>query len=288
MASLKDIQSRIASIRSTMKITGSMKMVASAKLHRAQGSVEHMQAYQQQLEHIMGLLSDENVFCSPYLEKRPLTRVAVVPFSSNTSLCGTFNADVCRELENTVNEYRKLMPAENILIFPVGKKVMEYAGKQHSWKVQGDGREEMAEKTTYSEAVRLTEELKTRFLHKEIDRVELIYHQFVSVGKQNLIHKLFLPFEMPKSAVSAINRMDYIIEPDSRELFEMLQLRFLTLNMYVALMNSNVSEHAARMLSMQTANDNANDLIGNLTVQYNKSRQQAITNELLDMMGVSM
>ena len=289
MASLKEVKTRINSVQSTRKITSAMKMVASAKLHKAQGAIENMLPYQRKLNKILtNFLSDDLPVESPFCVERPVKRVAIVAFSSNSSLCGAFNANVLKMFLQTVGEYREL-GQDNILIYPVGKKIEE-AVKKLGFFPQGSY-QKLADKPSYDEAAALAKLLMELFLEKNIDRVELIYHHFKSMGVQELLRERYLPIDL--SAVQndeerggVVN--DYIIEPSAAQLIADLIPQVLSQKIFTAALDSNASEHAARTLAMQIATDNANELIQELTKQYNKTRQQAITNELLDIVGGSM
>ena len=289
MASLKEVKTRINSVKSTRKITSAMKMVASAKLHKAQGAIENMLPYQRKLNKILtNFLSADLPVESPFCVERPVKRVAIVAFSSNSSLCGAFNANVLKMFLQTVGEYREL-GQDNILIYPVGKKIEE-AVKKLGFFPQGSY-QKLADKPSYDEAATLAKLLMELFLEKNIDRVELIYHHFKSMGVQELLRERYLPIDL--SAVQNDEERggvvsDYIIEPSAAQLIADLIPQVLSQKIFTAALDSNASEHAARTLAMQIATDNANELIQELTKQYNKTRQQAITNELLDIVGGSM
>ena len=294
MASLKEVKNRISSVKSTRQITSAMKMVASAKLHKAQGRIENMLPYQRKLNEILtNFLSTDATIESPYTDERPVGRVAIVAFSSNSSLCGAFNSNVAKMLERTLEEYQSL-GRENIQIYPVGKKVEE-AVKKLGFVPQGSY-QEMADKPSYMQAYELAGTLMKEFLEGRVDKVELIYHHFKSTGSQILTRDEYLPINLDKVAEEATESTagkssfnnDYIVEPSAARLITELLPKVLSQKIYTALLDSNTSEHAARMLAMQAATDNANELIQDLTKQYNKSRQQAITNELLDIIGGSM
>ena len=294
MASLKEVKNRISSVKSTRQITSAMKMVASAKLHKAQGGIENMLPYQRKLNEILtNFLSTDATIESPYTDERPVGRVAIVAFSSNSSLCGAFNSNVAKMLERTLEEYQSL-GRENIQIYPVGKKVEE-AVKKLGFVPQGSY-QEMADKPSYMQAYELAGTLMKEFLEGRVDKVELIYHHFKSTGSQILTRDEYLPINLDKVAEEATESTagkssfnnDYIVEPSAARLITELLPKVLSQKIYTVLLDSNTSEHAARMLAMQAATDNANELIQDLTKQYNKSRQKAITNELLDIIGGSM
>jgi len=297
MASLKEVKTRINSVKSTRKITSAMKMVASAKLHKAQGAIENMLPYERKLNKILtNFLSADLPVESPYIKAREVKRVAIVVFSSNTSLCGAFNANVIKMLLQTVGEFRTL-GQDNILIFPVGKKVDE-AVKRLGFEPQ-ETSPTLSDKPSYQEASELAHRLMEMYVSGEIDRVELIYHHFKSMGVQILLRETYLPIDLTRVVDEEEKQKeeevqggdianDYIIEPSAEELIANLIPTVLSQKLFTAAVDSNASEHAARTLAMQVATDNANELIQDLTKQYNKSRQQAITNELLDIVGGSM
>ena len=274
-----------------------MKMVASAKLHEAQGAIENMLPYERKLNKILtNFLSADLPVESPYIKAREVKRVAIVAFSSNTSLCGAFNANVIKMLLQTVGEFRTL-GQDNILIFPVGKKVDE-AVKRLGFEPQ-ETSPTLSDKPSYQEASELAHRLMEMYVSGEIDRVELIYHHFKSMGVQILLRETYLPIDLTRVVDEEEKQKeeevqggeianDYIIEPSAEELIANLIPTVLSQKLFTAAVDSNASEHAARTLAMQVATDNANELIQDLTKQYNKSRQQAITNELLDIVGGSM
>ena len=295
MASLKEVKNRISSVKSTRQITSAMKMVASAKLHKAQDRVLSMYPYQQKLNEILvNFMGNDLSVQSPYTEVRPVTKVAVLAFSSNSSLCGAFNLNVVKTLERTLDEYRSLKK-EDVLIYPVGRKIEETVRKM-GYTPQGSY-QAMADKPSFTEAYKLAGQLMDEFAAGHVDRVELIYHHFKSMGTQVLTREPFLPIDLNKIRQEVQKNIaenvkdfptynqDYIVEPSAEELIVALLPKVLCQKIFTVLQDSNASEHAARTIAMQTATDNANELIQDLTKQYNKGRQQAITNELLDIIG---
>lgn len=319
MPSLKEIKGRIASVNSTRKITSAMKMVASSKLHHAQQMIENMLPYENMLERILrSFLASEADAHTVFSEVRPVKHVAFVVYSSNSSLCGGFNANVTKMLHAAVEEYSAL-GKENILVYPVGRKIAEQVQKM-GLKSAGDFTE-LADKPNVAQCIDIARELGEKFLKGEIDRIELIYHHFKSAGSQILQRKTFLPIDV-NEAIGQDNDRDlshktvtpemqeylrknakeeekkkieskplndnFIVEPDMDTVLKTLIPKLAHLMLYTALLDSNASEHAARMVAMQTATDNADELLRVLNLQYNKSRQQAITNELLDIVGGSV
>ncbi len=287
MASLKEVKGRIATVQNTQKITSAMKMVASAKLHKAQAAIGNMLPYEERLHGLLtNLLAGSPELESPFTAKCEIKRIAIVVFSSNSSLCGGFNSNIIRQFTEVLQEYTHL-GHENIKLYPIGKKVADAIGKM-GYKAEGDF-QEMAGKPSFQEAANLAQSLMQMYVKKEIDQVILLYHHLKSTASQVLMRETYLPIDLSQVAdeehpVAA----DYILEPSEGELIEALLPKVLRLKLFTVLLDSNASEHAARTMAMQIATDNANDLLQELTVMYNKTRQQAITNELLDIVGGQM
>ena len=243
MASLKEVKTRINSVKSTRKITSAMKMVASAKLHKAQGAIENMLPYERKLNKILtNFLSADLPVESPYIKAREVKRVAIVAFSSNTSLCGAFNANVIKMLLQTVGEFRTL-GQDNILIFPVGKKVDE-AVKRLGFEPQ-ETSPTLSDKPSYQEASELAHRLMEMYVSGEIDRVELIYHHFKSMGVQILLRETYLPIDLTRVVDEEEKQKeeevqggeianDYIIEPSAEELIANLIPTVLSQKLFTA------------------------------------------------------
>ena len=289
MASLKEVKGRIATVNNTRKITSAMKMVASAKLHKAQGAITNMLPYERRLHGLLtNLLGGSEVLV--WNTPREVKRVALVVFSSNSSLCGGFNANVIKHATQWLDEYQAL-GKDNILIYPVGKKVADALSKM-GYAIQGNF-QHLADKPSFAEAAELAQGLMNLFTRGEVDRVELLYNHFKSTASQILTREVYLPFLLSSPEQNEGSRVhpqetDYILEPSREELLETLLPKVLRMKLYTVLLDSNASEHAARTMAMQIATDNADDLLQELTLMYNKTRQQAITNELLDIVGGSM
>lgn len=288
MASLKEIKNRIGSVKSTKKITSAMKMIASSKLHKAQNAISNFLPYQQKLDVILtNLLSSDTSYESPFIQKRETKRVAIVGFASNSSLCGAYNSNVIKEFSTVYAKKKEEIGAGNILVYPIGKKLAD-ALKKQGIAAQGDYRD-MADKPTFLAVQDLAKGLIKKYIDGEIDEVILIYHHFISTGSQKLKKTQFLPFDLesakPEGQQDENMFADYILEPSKEEILDSLIPTVLYSRLYAALLDANASEHAARMIAMQIASDNADELVQDLTIQYNKSRQQAVTNELLDIIG---
>ena len=321
MPSLKEIKSRIASVNSTRKITSAMKMVASSKLHHAQTAIENMLPYENMLEHILKtfLVSAPDVEL-PFDQERPVKKVALIVFSSNSSLCGGFNANIIKTMLHAIEEYRKQgLTNDDIIIYPIGRKIEE---KVRKLGLRSAGSfVHLADKPNSAQCRDISVEAGTMFLEGKVDKVELIYHHFKSAGSQVLTRRTFLPIDLhddvgadndhdlssnlatkksqeylknrnkqeeerEQTTVKPLND-NFLVEPDLKTVLTELVPKELHLMVYTALLDSNASEHAARMVAMQTATDNADELLRELNLQYNKSRQAAITSELLDIVGGS-
>ncbi|MDH8702221.1 F-type H+-transporting ATPase subunit gamma [Dysgonomonadaceae bacterium PH5-43] len=288
MASLKEIKGRITSVKSTQKITSAMKMVASAKLRKAQYQIERFLPYQGKLNEILSsFLSSTTDFDSNLAEEREVNRLAIVVVSSNSSLCGAFNANVIKLLNDTLNKYKGLS-CENIEIYAIGKKVEDYVNKLTLPFVVKGGYIDLMDKPNFDEAKQIANELVERFSKSEIDRVELIYNHFKSNAVQIPTDEQYLPIDLTiqTNNVTPVNA-DYIVEPDKETVLHSLIPKSLYSKLYAVILDSAAAEHAARVMAMQIATDNADDLLEELTIQFNKQRQQAITNELLDILGGS-
>ena len=320
MPSLKEIKNRIASVQSTRKITSAMKMVASSKLHHAQVMIENMLPYENMLETILKTYLAADMDAQGALtQKREVKKVAMLVFASNSSLCGGFNANVIKMMQHAVGEFSDELGAANVEVYPIGRKVAEKAAKL-GYNVRCN-LADLVDHPNVRQCIDLAKELGERFAKGELDRVELIYHHFKSAGSQVLTSKTFLPIDietelerdherdltsnlatrkaqeyLKKNRKKREQKEDetkplndnFIVEPDMTTVLSQLIPKLAHLMLYTALLDSVASEHAARMVAMQTATDNADELLRQLNLQYNKSRQQAITSELLDIVGGSV
>jgi F-type H+-transporting ATPase subunit gamma len=287
MASLKEIKGRIASVKSTQKITAAMKMVASAKLRKAQSQIERFLPYENRLTEILSsfLSSASEGFISPLAHVREVKRVAIVVLSSNSSLCGAFNSNILKLLVKTLEEYKR----QNIEteVYPVGKKVEEAVNK-FSLPPEIKGTYiSLIDKPHFDGAKAIADQLIADFLANKIDRVELIYNHFKSTAVQVPTEEIFLPVALSNQANGKTIPADYIIEPNRETLLNTLIPKSLRSKIYAILLDSAAAEQAARMVAMQIASDNADEILDGLTIQFNKQRQQAITSELLDIIGGS-
>lgn len=289
MPSLKEVKTRIGSVKSTRKITNAMKMVASSKLHHAQRAIECMRPYEKRLASIMTrfLSTMEGEVESVYSETREIRKVALVVISSNSSLCGAFNANIIKEFLKTVEEYKQ--KGVVVEVFPIGKKIAQ-AVQKAGYKFQSDN-SDVLEHPEYIKAYNIAENFMQRFVNGEIDKVCIISQHFVNTSKQEICNNTFLPISLDDSANSKTTakssnkgrQLDYIVEPSPASIISSLIPATLHMQIFSAILDSLAAEHASRVVAMQVATDNADDLIEQLTLTYNKTRQQAITSELLDM-----
>lgn len=289
MPSLKEVKTRIGSVKSTRKITNAMKMVASSKLHHAQRAIECMRPYEKRLASIMTrfLSTMEGEVESVYSETREIRKVALVVISSNSSLCGAFNANIIKEFLKTAEEYKQ--KGVVVEVFPIGKKIAQ-AVQKAGYKFQSDN-SDVLEHPEYIKAYNIAENFMQRFVNGEIDKVCIISQHFVNTSKQEICNNTFLPISLDDSANSKAianssnkgRQLDYIVEPSPASIISSLIPATLHMQIFSAILDSLAAEHASRVVAMQVATDNADDLIEQLTLTYNKTRQQAITSELLDM-----
>ena len=282
---LKEIKQRIHSVKSTQKITSAMKLVAAAKLRRTQASIDHLRPYEQKLKSILSSFLSNTPVDSEYTVAREVKKVVVISVASNTTFCGAFNSNINRLAKEVVAEYHSAGLETEII--PVGKKMYEFFKKQGVKTI--DTLVQQAGCPQYADISSMAKELMQRFRAGEIDKIELVYTHFVSAGKQIPQKETLLPVDISSMAVESANHsVDYIVEPNKEEVVKNLIPNVVTLRLYAALLDSAVAEHAARMVAMQVATDNADGLISELTLEYNKCRQQAITNELLDIVSGSL
>lgn len=260
-----------------------MKMISSVKLRKAERDVNSFKPYEQSLGKIMNnyLTAANGEEQISLTISRDVKKIAIVVFSSNSSLCGAYNGSVIKKLEQVIKSYNSIA-SENIIVFPIGKKVRKACEK--FGLTTSANFDNLADSPTYEQVADLAKVLIQQFENQEIDLVKLIYFQYKSKSKQSLQTDTFLPVE-PFAADNRKSRNDYIIEPSRAKILELLLPQILCSKMYSAALDACASEHAARLIAMQTATDNADDLLQELSLQYNKLRQQAITNELLDIAG---
>ena len=279
---LREVRDRIASVKSTQKITAAMKLVSAAKLRRAQTAIEGMSHYSEKLGSLLAsLLSSSTGFITELAAKRDCKKAIIIAVASDTGLCGTFNANVIGRMRAVLDGYR----ASNteVEIYTVGKKMHDAVRK-----LGYTPREELMPQSAapqYNEIATVARDLMERFRSGGIDRVEVVHSHFKSAAKQEPVGEVLLPVELKPAENNSAPTVDYIVEPGRKELLGALVPKVVEVQLFTALLDAVAAEHAARVLAMQIATDNATDLISQLTLEYNKGRQQATTNELLDIMS---
>jgi len=277
MASLKEIKARISSVSSTLKITQAMKMVASAKLRKAQRLVGGLDAYKSALYDILNRMSGHISGSQLATSGAAGGKVAVIVFSSNTALCGSYNANIYKALAARVALLQE--DGTPVEVYPVGEKVAKMARKA-GLPVCGDF-VHAADSLSYDDMASLAQSFMDGFCEGRFARVELLYMHYYNAARQAISNREWLPVGSGSAAASADD--DLIVEPSEKEVVEQLLPLVLRTDMYATMLSSNASENACRMIAMQTASDNAEDLLSQLRLTYNKQRQQDITEELTDI-----
>ena len=276
--SLKEIKIRIASVTNTRKTTSAMKMVSSVKLRKAQQGIQYAVPYVEQLDHILKHLSSVPAArkVSPLVVERDVKEVAMVCFSSDSSLCGGFNGNIIKHSRALYNELYNI--DKTPLVYTVGQKITD-AFRKEGLSIN-TGYADLMQSRSYEQAASLADDLMDMYVNGHLDKVILTYTHFKSAGSQHIVDEVLLPVSVP--AGEALES-DYILEPSAEELMKVLLPKVIRTKIYCAILDSYASEQAARVIAMQAATENADKLIGELTLQYNKLRQQAITSEILDL-----
>lgn len=289
MATLRELKGRIGSVASSEKITGAMKMISSAKMHKAEQAIRRLLPFRQQVETVIGnLLSTDAVFSSPLLESRDVHTVGIVVFGSDDGLCGAYNINIFKRMLMHIAELRGSLGADlRIRIYPVGRKIAKAVGKIAGQELEVVACGEVDSKSTGAAVKRFVETLRQNFLDGDIDRVDILYMSFHSVGRQVLKAEQFLPVVQETFTDNGVAKQcrPYIFEPDADSIFSSVLPLFLLSVMQEVFSENRASEQAARVMAMQSANDNAHKLLEQLQLEYNKLRQQSITTELLDILG---
>jgi len=277
MANLKEIRNRISSVSSTMQITSAMKMVSAAKLKKAQDAITAMRPYSDKLTQMLVNLSSSVDFENVYLSPRKVKNKLVVCITSNRGLCGAFNSNVikkCTEIANSSDE--------SVSFLCIGKKGADILSKNYN-VVQTNN--EIFDDLTFENISAIAEKLMSMFLNKEFDSVQIVYNKFKNAATQIVIQEQYLPIENNGSENDQKESSDYIFEPSQVEIISELIPKSLKTQLYKSIRDSYASEHGARMTAMHKATDNATELRDQLKLTYNKARQAAITNEILEIVG---
>ncbi len=278
MANLKEIRNRITSIGSTMQITSAMKMVSAAKLKKAQDAITQMRPYANKLTELLQSLSAtlEGEVGGVYSEQKEISRVLLVPITSNRGLCGGFNSNVIKATKNIADNYK----GKQVDLLTIGKKGNDILAKNYTVI---ENHSDIFDDLTFNNVAVIAEKIMSLFSEGEYDRVDLVYNRFKNAATQIETIEQFLPIEPIKGAVKA--NTDYLFEPTKAEIVLELIPKSLKTQLYKAIRDSFASEHGARMTAMHKATDNATELRDDLLLKYNKARQAAITNEILEIVG---
>ena len=279
MANLKEIRNRISSVSSTMQITSAMKMVSAAKLKKAQDAITAMRPYANKLTELLQSLSAtlEGDSGSKYAEQREVNKVLLVAITWNKGLCGAFNANIIKQSNHLVQHVYK---GKQVDFVTIGKKGNDIISKSNTVI---KNKSEVFDNLTFDNVAAIAEELMQLFLDNSYDKIELVYNKFKNAASQDLMTEQFLPI-VPMATDSNV-QLDYIFEPSKVEIIEELIPKSLKTQLYKAIRDSFASEHGARMTAMHKATDNATELRDQLKLTYNKARQAAITNEILEIVG---
>lgn len=287
MANLKAIRIRIASVKSTRQITSAMKMVSAAKLRKAQDKIVRLRPYANKLYELLLDLSralEESEIENVYGRNSQPDKILIIVVTSNRGLCGAFNANVIKETRRVINEkYVEQMQAGNVSLLPIGKKGFDYFRKLKIKMIPDQNN--LLQELTFESVTVVAERIMNDFVTGIYDRVEIVYNQFKNAAVQNLTNETYLPVEKVTTGKVLKAPADYIYEPDKEEIIKELIPKSLKIQLYKAVLDSFVAEHGARMTAMHKATDNATGMIRDLTLQYNKARQAAITNQILEVVS---
>ena len=281
MPNLKEIKSRITSVKSTIQITSAMKMVSAAKLKKAQDAIIQLRPYSNKLTEIMSSVSSasEDSSQNKYSEVREVNKILLVPITSNRGLCGGFNANI---IKKTIEIEKELNSKSELTILSIGKKSSEFF-KKNKYNVHST-HDDVFQDVNYEDVSKIAELILNDFANEKFDKVILVYNQFKNAATQIVMQEDFLPLNKTQSENSQ-EAVDYIYEPGKDEILNELIPKSLKTQLFKAILDSNASEHGARMTAMHKATDNATELKNELTLSYNKARQAAITGEILEIVG---
>ncbi|MDR1792743.1 MAG: ATP synthase F1 subunit gamma [Bacteroidales bacterium] len=284
MANLKEIRIRLASVQSTQKITGAMKMVSAAKLRKAQTAIQRLRPYSRKMTEILGNLATDASDDNPLSVNRGNEKVVLIAIASNKGLCGGFNSAVLKKIQHLLtNDYAEQVAKGTLQMITIGKRVSEFVqNKKIPALANYDA---LLESVSFEKTAQIAEELMQKFIAKEIDTVQIIYNEFKNAATQTLTVEQFLPIVPMTDKQQTVTATDYIYEPDKATLFAELLPKAMKLRLFKCLLDSLASEHGARMTAMHKATENANELTKQLNLTYNKLRQSAITNEIIEIVS---
>jgi F-type H+-transporting ATPase subunit gamma len=286
MANLKEIRTRINSVSTTRQITSAMKMVSAAKLRKGQDSIIQMRPYAHKLQQILTSLARhvESEEVATYRNERELNKILLVAITSNKGLCGSFNANIGKQIIAEIGkDYQELFDEGKVDILAIGKKGAELLNAKGY--IVTDTKHELFDDLNFESAEQLAVDIVTKYLSGKYDLVKLYYNHFKNVATQIVTIEQYLPVPQPTTDKYEKENIDYILEPSKEEIVEELIPKSLKVQFYKALLESNASEHGARMTAMHKATDNATEMIRDLQLEYNKARQASITGEILEIVG---
>ena len=290
MSTLRELKTRIGSVSSSEKITGAMKMISSAKVHKSERDLRRLLPFKNQIKSIMGhLLAADGDYTSPLTEEREVSKVGIVVFGSDDGLCGAYNVNIFKQMLVIMNNYREQYgDTTSFTVFPVGKKMLKAVNKIDGGFISVKRVKGVDSKMAGDKVTEFTEELKRAFITGELDKVVVVYMNFKSISRQILTEEQLFPVEASALGgeldAKSANKL-YIFEPDGNRIFNEVLPMFVLSTMQEITIENRASEQAARIMAMQSANDNAKKLLESLRLEYNKLRQQSITTELLDILG---
>lgn len=287
MANLKEVRVRIASVSSTQQITKAMKMVSAAKLRRAQDAILQMRPFAFKLREIIENVSSslDSSSGGDYIKVRPVNKVLIVAVNSNRGLCGAFNSNIIRTVRKMIEEkYSEQKLAGNVKVLTIGKKASDYFSKISS--LHYNRYDHVFASLNFETVAEIADLIMKEFKEGNFDKVELVYNQFKNAAVQYVITEQMLPIVSSGSGSSASKKQnDYIFEPDKERMMMELLPKSIKVQLYKAVLDSQASEHGARMTAMNKATDNAGELLRDLRISYNKARQAAITGEILEIVA---
>lgn len=290
MSTLRELKTRIGSVSSSEKITGAMKMISSAKVHKYEQALRRLLPFRNQIKSIMGhLLATDREFSSPLIEEREVSRIGLVVYGSDDGLCGAFNINIFKYTRLVVNELKNDYGKDvQITLFPVGKKIAKAVRKIDVEGVKISMLENVDSRMDGKSVNEFTDQLKQYFISGELDKIDVIYMNYRTISRQVLTREQLFPIEATALSgdldVKSVNK-PYLFEPDANRIFNEVLPMFVISTMQEVTLENRASEQAARIMAMQSANDNAKKLLESLRLEYNKLRQQSITTELLDILG---
>lgn len=289
MATLRELKGRIGSVASSEKITGAMKMISSAKMHKAEGALKRLQPYRAQVETVIAsLLSSDATFQSPLIDRREVKNCALIVWGSDDGLCGAYNANLAKHIPAAIDKIKDQEKTDiRFTLFAVGNKMLKAARRYASAEMTVEPTPHVSSKSEGSDIKTFLDEVKSWFCNAEFDRVEVLYTRYQSASRQRPHQSTLLPLHPDELADSNTKNSarPYIFEPDASVIFDTIMPMYLLAVTEDIFTENRASEQAARVMAMQSANDNAKKLLDQLRLEYNKLRQQAITNELLDIVG---